>query len=81
MAEDKKSPSPTPAMHRPTKSMARSEAAAAKIEPKQKTAPPRAAVRVREKRSARAPAASDDSEAVIRIDETTRPCKVGEFRL
>ena len=38
MAEDKKSPSPTPAMHRPTKSMARSEAAAAKIEPKQKIA-------------------------------------------
>ena len=81
MAEDKKSPSPAPAMHRPTKSMARLDAAAARIEPTQKTAPPRDAVRVRENLSARGPAASDDIEAVMRMEETIRPWIVGECRL
>ena len=44
-----------------------------------KTAPPSAKVRVREMRSERGPANIEEIDAVMRMDETMRPCSVGEM--
>ena len=43
------------------------------------TAPPSAKVRVREMRSERGPANIEEIDAVMRMDETMRPCSVGEM--
>ena len=70
---ERKKPSPTPVIHLPTKRTGRLFAEAAKTDPTENIAPPNANVLVREIRSEMGPAAMDAREAVMRIEETTRP--------
>jgi|SRR5882762_1865966 len=79
MIVDRKRPSPTPAMQRPTISIGNAKEAHSITEPIAKIKPPRANVRVRDILSDKGPATRDARDAVIKIAETIKPCSVGEM--
>lgn len=76
---ERKSPSPTPAIQRPMRSIGIEEAAHSRTDPSAKIMPPRAKVRVRDILSDRGPATKEDRDAVIRMEDTIKPCNVGEI--
>ena len=73
----KNSPSPAPAIHRPTKIWASFEADATIAEPTANIAAPTVMVYFREIRSERGPAKREKVAAVMRMLETISPCSVG----
>lgn len=78
---DKNSPSPTPAIHRPTNNCGNALAEHAIALPTANTAAPSEIVLVREILSDKGPDATEAREAVMRIEDTMRPCTVGEMPL
>jgi hypothetical protein len=75
---DRNKPSPTPAMQRPKNNSGRDGAAQKIAEPTANRKLPIPIVYVRDMRSDKYPAAREKIAPVIKMEETTRPCNVGE---
>jgi hypothetical protein len=67
-----------PSTHLPTRNCGSVVAEQARVAPIAKMQPPREIVYVREIRSDSGPDATDTIEAAMRMDETNRPCTIGD---